>query len=527
MNMDRRKSVARKALLYHLAALSITLMIGLIVYFETYRSMVELWLRSDTFMHGFVILPLSVYLVWRKWPQLKSIPPHSFFPGIFLILLISSGWFVADTLAIQVGKHFAVTAIIPAAVLTVMGVSFARAIAFPLGYLIFAVPFGEFWIPELMEITADLAIVLLKLTGIPVLRDGLFISIPGGNFVVAEACSGIRYLLATLALGTLFAHLNYHKTSKKLIFVAFSIALPIVANGVRAYGIIAIAHYSNMKHAVGIDHIIYGWIFFGVVISLLFLAGSRYRDDEPSDHGSVSISMSDAGAAQPGRLAFIMLTASAAMMFGQLVSQAYATKHMQASVLPNGLPNVVRGRQGTVLLNSDWVPSFIGATQKLLVRYSRDDEQVDVALIRYAGQRQGSELANSSNSITGSNGWRRRNTHTLDIGLANGQSIQLFETIAVRNGVIRRFWYWYEVDGIVVASSIRIKLYEALSLLRGRPAISSAIIVSVIDDGGGPIVLQAFIRDAYNRIGECLVAAKPQKECRLLSLSASSETDPE
>lgn len=527
MNMDRRKSVARKPLLYHLAALFITLMIGLIVYFETYRSIVELWLSSDTFLHGFVILPLSVYLVWQKRSQFKSIPPHSFFPGIFLILLISSGWIVADALGIQVGKHFAVTAIIPAAVLTVMGVSFARVIAFPLGYLIFAVPFGEFWVPELMKITADFAIVLLKLTGIPALRDGLFISIPAGNFVVAEACSGIRYLLASLALGTLYAHLNYQKISKQLIFIAFSIVLPIVANGVRAYGIIAIAHYSNMKYAVGIDHIIYGWIFFGVVISLLFLAGSRYRDDEPSDHESVSIGFGEAGVTQPGRLVFIMLTAAAAMMFGPLLSQAYATKHMQASVPPNGLPNVVGSRQGTVLLNSDWVPSFIGATQESLVRYLGDDEQVDVALIRYASHQQGSELANSSNSITGSNGWRQRNTRTLNIELGDGQSVQVFETIAVRNGVVRRFWYWYEVDGIVAAGSIRIKLTEALSLLRGGPAVSSAIIVSVIENGSGPAVLQAFINDAYTTIGECLVAVAPKKNCRLRSVPASSQTDPE
>ena len=306
INLKKQGSKAADSLLFHLSALFVMLVIAATAYFDTLRSMADVYLQSDTFLHGFIILPISFYLVWRKWPQLESIPPRTFVPGIFLLLVISATWFFADILGIQVGKHLAVTAIIPAAVLTVMGVSFARSIAFPLAYLLFAVPFGEFWVPELQEITADFAVGLLRLTGVPVFRDGLFLSIPAGNFVVAEACSGIRYILATLALGTLYAYLSYQKTYKRLIFIAFSLVLPIVANGIRAYGIIAIAYYSDMKYAVGIDHLIYGWIFFGVVIGLMFLVGNRYRDDDSSDHESVSIEVRDAGAAQPSRLAFVV-----------------------------------------------------------------------------------------------------------------------------------------------------------------------------------------------------------------------------
>ena len=223
-----------KPLYYCLAALAVVLIIASVLYFDTFRSMVAIWLRSDTFLHGIIIFPISFYLVWRKWPHLKSISPKPFIPGIFLLLGVSIAWFVADAIGIQVGKQLAAIAIIPSAILTVMGVSFVRAIAFPLVYLFFAVPFGEFWIPELMEITADFAIGFLRLTGIPVFRDGLFLSIPSGDFEVAKACSGIRYLLATLALGTLYAYLNYQRIYKRLIFIAFSFILPIIANGLRA-----------------------------------------------------------------------------------------------------------------------------------------------------------------------------------------------------------------------------------------------------------------------------------------------------
>ena len=526
MNLNRQESIDGRPLAYHLAALSVVLMTASIVYFDTFRSMVETWLRSDTFLHGFIILPISVYLVWQKWPHLKTIPLRPTLLGAWLLLGISTAWFFADVLGIQVVKHFAATAIIPAAVLTLMGGSFARAIAFPLSYLIFAVPFGEFWVPELMEITADFAIGLLQVTGIPALRDGLFLSIPAGNFEVAEACSGIRYVLASLALGTLYAYLHYQKTYKQMIFIVFSLVLPIIANGIRAYGIIAIAYYNDMKHAVGVDHLIYGWIFFGVVIGLMFLVGNRYRDDEPSDHESVSVDIRDAHPSKLRRLAFVALVAATAMIFGSLASHALASKHTQKSKFSNGLPNVVAGWQGMVLSDSDWAPSFIGATQELLVRYLGSESQVDLALIRYSGQRQGSELANESNSIFGSNGWQRRNTRTLDIELGNGKSVQLLETLAVRHGMARRFWYWYEVDGNSVISSLDIKLSEARSLIMGRPAISSVIIISAVDDTSGRDTLLTFLKDAYGEITACMIATKLQESCDLGLLPALLEMDP-
>jgi len=153
MRLNRYETTDGKLLSYHLGALSVLLVSISIVYFDAFKSMVGLWISSDTFLHGFIILPLSIYLVWQKWPQLRSISPQSFIPGIFAFLALSAAWIIADLLGIQVAKQFVAIAAIPAACLTVMGVSFSRAIAFPLAYLFFSVPFGEFWVPELMQIT--------------------------------------------------------------------------------------------------------------------------------------------------------------------------------------------------------------------------------------------------------------------------------------------------------------------------------------------------------------------------------------
>jgi exosortase/archaeosortase family protein len=152
------------------------------------------------------------------------------------------------------------------AVPAVFGWAVARELTFPLLFLFFAVPVGEFMVPPMMEWTADFTVKALQLTGIPVYREGLQFVIPSGNWSVVEACSGVRYLIASFMVGTLFAYLNYRSSKRRVIFMLVSLAVPIVANWLRAYLIVMVGHLSDNKLAAGVDHLVYGWVFFGVVI---------------------------------------------------------------------------------------------------------------------------------------------------------------------------------------------------------------------------------------------------------------------
>src|SRR5690606_1800868 len=115
-------------------------------------------------------------------------------------------------------------------------------------------------------------------------------AIPSGNFVVAEACSGINYLLATLAVGSMFMYLNFRSPWRRAVFMLLVVAVPLIANGLRAYGIVMIAHLSDYKYAMGIDHFIYGWVFFGIVIFAVFALGNLFSDvtDAPVQDEPVS-----------------------------------------------------------------------------------------------------------------------------------------------------------------------------------------------------------------------------------------------
>jgi exosortase len=119
------------------------------------------------------------------------------------MLFIGFGWFLGYVVDALVIKQFAFVGIIALSVWSVIGTPAARLLAFPIAFLLFAVPAGEALTHPLMNFTADLTVGLLRLTGIPVYRDGLFFSIPSGDWSVATACSGIRYLIASVTLGSI------------------------------------------------------------------------------------------------------------------------------------------------------------------------------------------------------------------------------------------------------------------------------------------------------------------------------------
>ena len=139
----------------------------------------------------------------------------------------------------------------------------ARVLAFPLAFLFFAVPFGEIFVPTLIDWTADFTVAALRFSGVPVYREGNHFVIPTGRWSVVEACSGVRYLIASLMVGTLYAAIAYRSARRRACFIVAAILVPIVANWLRAYMIVMLGHLSNNRLATGVDHIIYGWMFFG------------------------------------------------------------------------------------------------------------------------------------------------------------------------------------------------------------------------------------------------------------------------
>ncbi len=464
---------------------------------DTARSMVLLWEQSETFAHGFLIVPISAWLIWRRRDELAALEPRPNFFALPLLALVGLGWLLGRLAGASVVQQFALIFMIPMVVWTILGTRFVWALAFPLFYLVFAVPFGEFLLPPLMEHTADFTIWALRLSGVPVYREGLFFTVPSGSWSVVEACSGLRYLIASITLGFLYAYLTYRSWARRAIFVAFSVLVPIVANWVRAYMIVMIGHLSGMKYAVGIDHLIYGWIFFGVVMLILFWVGSFWREDD-LPHEAKPHPVVPALWPQASVTAIIAATLAAAAMaavWPVAASRLEAAGNSSQPVLQ--APQASAAWQPVAERLTDWVPRFFSPSAQTNQTYAADAGRVGLYLGYYRNQRQGAELISSRNTLipTGDSSWASAGESRRTLNF-NDAEVALIETKL--RGASRQLlvWHLYWVDGQYMVNSYQAKFLQAKSKLFGGGDDGAVIIVYTELSGDGKVAagrLQDFI----------------------------------
>ena len=219
----------------------------IIAFWDAIYSAVGIWYSTKTYNHCFFVLPIAFYLIWMKRHDLSL---DNIVPNYYLILPITvmlAVWVLGVAGNVQILSHIGAFSILPLGIWLLFGNRVARQIWFPLGYMLFLIPIGDQLVPALQQVTADISVLLLNFTEVPVFRSGLYISIPDGKFVVAEACSGIRFFISTLMLASFYAYLTYKSVVRAGIFMLIALILPIFANGVRAYGLILLAFLPEGK----------------------------------------------------------------------------------------------------------------------------------------------------------------------------------------------------------------------------------------------------------------------------------------
>jgi exosortase A len=259
------------------------LLLGLVVlglvFHEEIASAVFIWYDSTAYSHCFFVLPIAAYLAWDRRHSLAAVPIEPLPLAALLALPLGAVWLVAERLGIMEGRQLVAMTLLQVLFLTVLGRRMYWALAAPLLYLYFLVPFGAFLTPRLQDFTTGFVNNGLDFLQIPYNSDGFLIEIPEGRFYVAEACAGLRFLIASIAFGALYACLMYRSFWRRALFMVASVIIPIIANGFRALGIVVLGHILGSAQAAAADHILYGWLFFSIVILLLILAGLPFRED--------------------------------------------------------------------------------------------------------------------------------------------------------------------------------------------------------------------------------------------------------
>lgn len=490
---QHRRQAALVALLLSLAAV-------VLLYHATFWSMAELWARSQTFAHGFLIVPISCWLAWRQRTRLAALAPRPSRQGLLLLGALGLAWLLADAANVPVVEQYAATAMLPACVLAILGWPAVRLLAFPLAYLFLAVPFGEVFIEPLIDFTAAFTVTALQWSGVPVFRDGSNFSLPTGNWSVVEACSGLRYLIAALALGALFAHVNCHSTRRRVAVMAAALLVPILANGVRAYLIVMLGHLSDMRLAVGVDHLIYGWLFFGLVALLLFWLAARWRElPPPRAVPSARPVRLSTGAANPRavvRAGVACLLLAALWPALALASQRDDGATLPAMVLTLPDPPAWHRLHDAV---PDWQVPYAGTPARFAATYARQDggAPVGLQLHWYARQARDAELLTHQALPYGAR-WMPLAQRMRHVKLASG-ALAVRESVLAHGGERLLVWRVYRQGGIVTARPMLVKLLLAQAKLLGRRQDGADIIVFAAYDELAPpprARLQAFLQAA-------------------------------
>lgn len=484
--------------------LTCTIAFLIAAYWATVQSMAQQWFTS-TYSHGPIIVPLSLFLCWRLRADLAALAPRPSFQVLCLVPVLAFAWFLGELTSTAVIQHFFFVAMIVSLIWGEIGTPAARVLVMPLLLLFFAVPMGDSLIPALQDFSAWFAIKLLDLTSVPALLEGRFITIPGGKWEVAEACSGIRFLLASLTLGFVYATVAYRTWWRRVGFLVASAVIPILANGLRVYGIILTDYLGGHWISRSADHLFAGWLFVSVITALLLLLGNRWREEagpvigpeasvpaKPAPRVLFGSEMSD-GVRRVLLFAVLALgLAGAAPLAVKLIS--HEVKPMNPAVFP--APQVLLPWTPSGKDLHRWRPNMQAPNAEFFQAYEWQNRVVKLYVAYYDPSRREAKLVSSTNNLFDRLRWQRASEGSSE-ATVDGNSVRVHQTMIRSDQASLELWSWYWADGKFTSDPYRAKWYLVKS--RFTPGRSGAAVVVVATeeqpgDSSAGVILEDFVR---------------------------------
>lgn len=208
------------------------------LYSPVFFFLVRTWWENNVYSHGFLVPPIAIYLVWVKREQLRQLElAPSFLGGVPLMIVAGLVLVLGKIGALILLQEISLPVMIGGIVLLLMGQAYLNALALPIAYLVFMIPlFGEgnaalHWPFQL--IAAQIGVWLLHVVGLVAFQEAQYIYLPNITLEVAEACSGIRYLISVVAIGVPLAYFSQRTWVRRVGLVVLAVVIAILANGLR------------------------------------------------------------------------------------------------------------------------------------------------------------------------------------------------------------------------------------------------------------------------------------------------------
>ncbi len=486
----------------HLLFLGIAWLAIFALFARDVADMAGIWWNASTFNHCLLIGPIIVWLVLQRKDEVAQVQPQTWLPGAAFLFVASCVWMLGEAAGVAQFRHIGLVLMLQASVLTLLGPNVTRAVLFPLFYMCFLVPAGEELVPLLQTITAKMCMALLWLFGVPAHINGIFITIPNGYFEVAEACSGVKFLIAMVAYGALVSNICFKRWTRRVGFMAVAVIVPIIANGLRAFGTIYVAHLTTVESAAGFDHVVYGWFFFAIVMALVMAIGWRFFDRSVDDKW-----LSDAStfawvkASTPVRGAVLAVLAVLLPVLWIGTASALGRDAMPRTI---ALPDVA-GWQRAKAAEPAWDAQFAGADHRLIGHYQgQNGARVDLSVALFAWQDEGREMIGFGQGAVAPNG---RWTWAADVAAPKGGKA---ERIVTAGPVNREVVSFYVTKSGKTGSMGAVKFETLKNRMLGGDQAVAAVLISAIDTPQYPArkAIDAFVADLGDpeRVAKLMIA---------------------
>jgi len=268
--LNNRQQAARFSIL--LIALLIASFI--IAYYPVWKRLILNWYSSDEYSHGFFIVPLACFILWKKREILAEIPARPSLWGLTLVLFSLLIYLFAHFAEISTLTSFSMVLLFAGIIIYFYGFKMLKELSFPLFLLLFMIPipaqiYSALTIPLQLFVT-KVSVWLSAHVGIPIYREGNVIHLPDRTMQVVQACSGLRSIISLLTLSAILGYFTLKSNFLRSILFLSGIPAAIFVNIIRILLLIFAFHYLNYDLTTGTIHTVFGIIIF--MLALVFIA---------------------------------------------------------------------------------------------------------------------------------------------------------------------------------------------------------------------------------------------------------------
>ncbi len=424
--------------------------------------LVSRWIVSPAYTHGFLVLALSLYIVFVRVRE----PTFPFGPGsVFGLLGLAALVLVYSILRyieFTTGMYVVLPLVPLAIVLLLGGWSAARELFTPIAYLYLAVPVWDFVRTPLANLAAAVVSSVLTAADLNAYIIGNLIELPSGTVEITDDCSGISYLLVAAAIVSFFLMRTRPSIAVSAALLAFALLIGFLANWIRIVLLVLIGHYTEMTSPLMTDHEFFGWVAFCFLAVPALGWALRFLKHDPDEEppGGARSNAKSSFTKQAVSYSFVGLVVLL-MPLLSLQSSGFASLNEEPQFSHSGLsPEWLETTS-----QSGWAPEFAEPQQEIRTAFQRPEHpHVELYAARYLVQEKDSKLLASKNSVTGPA--RALQSSTRATGAAGLETVT--ETTAATSQGNILIWHWYSVSGRGTHSERTAKLLQIPGLLRAR-----------------------------------------------------------